>query len=261
MFTIERLVHDLRQLGINPGEMLAVHASMKKIGGHIEGGPASVIHALLEVIGEEGTLVIPVFNHPADVIDLRTAPSRLGIISETFRQWPGVRRSNNATHSVAACGRDAEAIISAHENCAALDVDSPLHKVAQRGGKILHLGTDLSSCSLVHVAESMVDVPYQRIAYPGYDRDIPYTGTDGVERVQLFNKSPGDSDAFPDLAELAAVQAICVSGKIGHAHSYLFEAQGLLTAAVNVLKQDPQALLCHRAACKVCGQRRALLSH
>lgn len=257
MITEEQLVNDFHALGLNSGDMVNVHSSMKTIGGHdIAGGPETVIRALLRAIGESGTLVMPVFTHPAEHVDLRTAPSRLGLISETFRRWPGVVRSNDATHSVAALGLQAEQIISGHEDLAPLDVNSPLHKLATAGGKILHLGTDLRSCSMLHAAESIAGVPYQHIGYPGYDRDMPYTGADGVERIQRLSLRPGDGNGFIKAMDLPAVQAACRSGITGAGVSYVFDAAALMDAVVAELRKHPRAMLCDKANCTVCSQRR-----
>ena len=259
MFTISSLAADLQNIGLETGDMVVVHSSMKQIGGEIEGGPGAVIQALLQVIGDSGTLLMPVFTKPATFVDLNTAPSRLGLITETFRTWPGVMRSNDATHSVAAIGPLAAQVIAGHELVSPLDAESPLHTMCKLGGKVLHLGTDLCSCSLLHVAESMVPVPYQHIAYPGYDYDVPYRGTDGVERVQKLDKCPGDSRGFLRVMELDTVKASCRSGLIGKAPSLLFDGQILLDATVALLRQEPCALLCDKANCSVCVDRRAVM--
>ena len=41
-----------------------VHSSLSRIG-HVIGGPGAVIDALLAVIGPDGTLMMPSFNHGA----------------------------------------------------------------------------------------------------------------------------------------------------------------------------------------------------
>ncbi len=260
MFTAAQLTDDFRKIGIEAGDILTVHSSMKKIGDQVDGGPQAVIQALLDALGEDGTLIMPVFTSPKEFIDLNEESSRLGLITETFRIWPEVLRSNDATHSVAAIGKHAEEILAGHEDVAPLDENSPLHKAALMGGKVLHLGTDLKSCSLVHVAESILDIPYQHIPYPGYENEIRYKGTDGVERVQTRTKSPGDSNGFLVLMERPGVQKICKTGLIGHATSYLFDAKILLDETIALLKEDPAGLLCWKDFCKICGPRREALA-
>ena len=56
----ERLVHDLQALGVRPGDLLNVKASMRSMG-YVIGGPRTLIEALCEVIGPEGTIVAEAF--------------------------------------------------------------------------------------------------------------------------------------------------------------------------------------------------------
>jgi len=55
--TRSRLVTDLKELGVSSGDVIMLHASVKSVG-WIVGGPDMVIQALLDVLGEEGTLMM-----------------------------------------------------------------------------------------------------------------------------------------------------------------------------------------------------------
>ena len=67
--TQSRIVLDLKALGISAGDTLLVHSSLSA-SGWIIGGAVTEIEALLEVLKEEGTLMMP--THSAD----NTEPSR-----------------------------------------------------------------------------------------------------------------------------------------------------------------------------------------
>ncbi len=56
--TFDSLRADLRALGVTDGMTLMVHASLNKVG-YLVGGPVTLIRALLDVLGTEGTLVMP----------------------------------------------------------------------------------------------------------------------------------------------------------------------------------------------------------
>src|SRR5258705_9644856 len=60
------LADDLRALGIRPGSVLLAHGSMKSLG-WVCGGTVAVVQALLDVLGEHGTLVVP--THTPDNSD------------------------------------------------------------------------------------------------------------------------------------------------------------------------------------------------
>ena len=51
-----QLAADLRALGVNPGIVLMVHARVSALG-WVVGGTGAVVHALLDAIGPDGTLM------------------------------------------------------------------------------------------------------------------------------------------------------------------------------------------------------------
>ena len=256
--TFERLVSDLRKLGLKKGDKVAVHSSLKSLG-YVVGGAETVIKALLQIIGSEGTLLMPLFNDPAPLIDLRSQPSRLGAISETFRTYPGVIRSHNATHSVGVIGADAEYIAAGHEKATQLGIDSPFHRLAKMGGWILHLGTDFKSSSIIHVAEAIAKVPYLNVAYPGYDIQIEYIIEDGTHRIMKPLETPGDSVAFIKVQQEMEKKKLLRKGKIGMADSILAKGSNIIDTALNMLEKNPAILLCDNPNCPVCPISRKLI--
>ena len=90
------LVDDLVELGVRPGAVVMVHSSLREIGWTI-GGPVTVIRALLEVLGSEGTLVMPAespqMSDPADWNDDR---AQTGVVRRDSRAPASIRPSNNA---------------------------------------------------------------------------------------------------------------------------------------------------------------------
>ena len=106
LVTVQRLIDDLKKAGIKRGDRLVVHSSLKSIG-MTRDGADTVIDALMDVIGEEGTIFMPVFTYSyeregkTDPFDRKDSPSLTGIITETFRKRSGVLRSSHPTHSMA----------------------------------------------------------------------------------------------------------------------------------------------------------------
>jgi aminoglycoside 3-N-acetyltransferase len=161
----ERLVADLRGLGIEPGDLLMVHSSLRGLG-FIEGGPDTVIDALLEAIGPGGTLVMPTFTiintmketlESADfVFDPDSSPSTVGRITETFRRRQGVHRSEHPTHSVAAFGPLARTLTETHlEGGTNFGPGSPFAKLLDYDGKIMGLGINFGPVTFYHVYEDL----------------------------------------------------------------------------------------------------------
>ena len=60
--TKQQIVGALRNLGVSQGTILLVHSSLSSMG-RVDGGANTVIDALLEALGPDGTLLMP--THPA----------------------------------------------------------------------------------------------------------------------------------------------------------------------------------------------------
>ena len=92
------LARHLRELGVEPGDVLVVHSSFRAVG-PVEGGPTALILALMDAVGPEGTLVMPSMTDRDDeVFDPKRTPCRhLGIVPDTFWRMPGVLRSDSPT--------------------------------------------------------------------------------------------------------------------------------------------------------------------
>ena len=108
VLTRGRIADALRQLGVRPGDVLMLHSSLRSLG-HVVGGAATVVDALLEVLGPSGTLVGPSFNYataqaPGFVFDPLNTPSDMGAIADEIRRRAGNLRSRHLTHSISAIG-------------------------------------------------------------------------------------------------------------------------------------------------------------
>ncbi len=64
--TFDSLCADLRALGVESGMTMIVHSSLTALG-WVSGGPQAVVLALQEVLGPQGTLVMP--THSGDFSD------------------------------------------------------------------------------------------------------------------------------------------------------------------------------------------------
>lgn len=170
--TGREILRVLSELGVASGDHLLVHSACSALG-EVDGGAATVVTALMDAVGEAGTVVMPSFNWDyfraaEKVIDLRRTPSRMGIISEIFRTRPGVRRTANLFHPLCAWGRFAEALT----RCDTFDTwgeDSPYGFMVRNGFRMLMLGVDLNRCAILHYCEQRAGAAYREpVVYDGF---------------------------------------------------------------------------------------------
>ena len=163
--TSEEIRRGLERFGFGHGSRLMVHSSLKSFG-WVEGGAEAVIQALMDLVGEKGTILMPSFNHGAPfgeggegTFDPRKTPTSNGRIPDTFWRMPGVSRSLNPTHSFAAWGADAERYTKTHHLTLTMGEDSPLGLIARDGGYQLNLGTMHDTTTAKHLAEMIRRAP------------------------------------------------------------------------------------------------------
>jgi aminoglycoside 3-N-acetyltransferase len=252
----------LAQCGVKRGDVLIVHSSMKSLG-PVEGGPAAVVRALQQAVGEDGTLLMPVFTSPQPdgVFHHAATPSRTGLITETFRTTPGTLRSRHPTHSVAAWGRRATEFVEGHDRTSGLGVGSPFHKAAEAGAGVLMIGCTLTSCSLIHVSEAIARTPYLgKVFYGGYDVTLTLVDAAGTRTEFPPRDVPTDSAGFTIVQDELDRRGRLTRCQLGSAACPRFSAAEGLAIAVAFLRADPAALLCRNPRCPVCPKAREIVA-
>lgn len=256
------LRRSLQAAGLVGGNAVIVHSSMKSLG-QVEGGPATVVGALQDVLGAQGTLLMPTFSvpQPDGLFHVAGTPSRTGLLTETFRTSAGVIRSWHPTHSVAAWGAQAERWTVGHHLLGGLGVGSPMHRAAEAGARVLMIGCDLRRCSLIHVAEAVVRVPYLgKVWYGGSDRLLRVITPGGAGINVAPIDPPTCSAAFDRVERPLEIAGQLQRRRVAAADCLLFNASDGLAAAVALLRRDAGALLCDHPGCSVCPRARALLT-
>lgn len=260
--TEEHLIQALEQAGIRRGDNLIVHSSLKSLG-HVEHGAQTVINALVKTIEPGGTLMMPTFTFSLPMwnippYDIATSPSRVGRVTEVFRQMPGVLRSDHPSHSVAAFGPLAEELVRGHLHSTPLGRNSPFDKFYRHGGKILMLGTRQDTNSILHLCEVLAEVPYLDIAFtPGQNFEVAAMKNEMGEVVEVrLYPVPGCSRGFTQCEPYLRAEAVLNDVMIGESRSQLLDVKVLVDTMVRKLHEKPDLLLCRSIDCSICPRRR-----
>jgi aminoglycoside 3-N-acetyltransferase len=230
----------LVDLGLAPGQTVVVHSSFDSFEA-FRGSAADVIAVLLDVLGPEGTLIMPTipftgsaveYAASGPVFDVRRTPSQMGLLSEILRRNPNAVRSIHPTHSVAAVGRLAQQMTAGHSlartPCGA---GSPWHKLLDHQGKILLLGTGIRAMTFFHTCEEILEPvmpfsPFTREVYTLSSRDLNRELV--TTSTRLFEPSLSRRRNLEPLQRELASRGLWHSIRIGTLDAVLLDAHEVL---------------------------------
>lgn len=264
--TKERIMEDLRRLGLRRGDVVVFHSSLKSIG-YVEGGADTVIDAFLDTVGPEGTVMVPTFTfsfaraggipfHPAKT------PSKVGLITDVFWRRVDAYRSRHPTHSVAAIGRYARYLTSGHENTSAFSKHGPWGRLVELNGYVMLLGVGFNVCSFFHAVEDRLELPYYDISMEALVED----DCGRVYKVRLEKSPEGHRDFYVEpkrdsKVKLELMKASVVrTGLVGEAHTTIVRSRDLLVTLYEIIRRRPDIFLCDRDDCKFCREAREKLA-
>lgn len=189
--TGKALRRDLARLGVAPGDLLCVHSKLSALG-HVVGGPETVLAALRDLLGPEGTLMMPTFcggnstfayvQAGPPPFDPQRTPCTTGALCESFRVQAGTVRSLHPTHSVAAQGPLAEELTRGHEeSLTPFGPETPYARLVALGGKTLLFGVNANS--VLHHVQELVNWPN---LFVDQMYDLSVMTPDGTKAVSTF---------------------------------------------------------------------------
>ncbi|MDQ6826053.1 MAG: aminoglycoside 3-N-acetyltransferase [Candidatus Eremiobacteraeota bacterium] len=252
------LLSDFRSLGIAHGDVVMVHASMRRVG-PVLGGVTTLAQALLDALGDQGTLLAyvdwecgfePAFIDPALADEIPIFDKRIaravranGILSEVVRTWPGAVRSDNPDAGIAAIGARAVWLCADHALSYGYGEGSPYAKLVAVGAKVLMLGAPLDTITFLHHAEHVAHLTGKRMRR--YRRKLLVNGAPHWVEVEEFDTSDPVVNGMPDdhfeqIARAALDAGYGRRGTVGAVESYAFDAAPLHRIAVRWLEDWQQ---------------------
>jgi len=243
------IVEGLKGLGLKPGDAVLAHSSLSAFG-HVEGGAGTVIEAILQGVGPEGTALFPTLTgheklSPANppVFDPLNAPCWTGIIPETARKRPDAIRSRHPTHSVAAIGRLARWITAGHEYCPSpCWYGSPYDKLREIDGFIILLGCTHDSNTTFHHVEETAPVDYVCQKEPATGIILNPDGSRS-EVTFFLHSYEGPPRDYPRMEPLFLEAGIQTMDRIGKATVRLIRSQPMCALLLEQVRRDPTCIL------------------
>ena len=246
----------LKSVGLQAGDSVMVHTSLGKIG-YVCGGAQAVIEALIETVGEDGTIMMPTqswknldpetgVHWDADEADwdrIRenwpaynkaiTPTNTMGAVAEMFRSWPGAVRSDHPARSVAAWGKNADYLIKNHDLSDIFGDASPVGKLYQLDGKVLLIGVDYDKNTSLHLADV-------RAEYPGKHTCIEHSAVmeNGKRVWKAYETLFVDGEDFKDIGAAFEAAHSVNTAVIGRTKLKLMKQRELVDFAVEWIEKN-----------------------
>ena len=246
----------LSEIGVQKGQHIMVHTSLSSLG-FVCGGPQLIIEALLESVGQDGTIVMPTqswknldpstgvhWEEPEEwwqtirdnwpAYDKRITPTNtMGAVAEMFRAYPGSERSDHPARSVAANGKYAKYLTENHDLCNIFGEGSPIAKLYELDGWVLLIGVGYDKNTSIHLADV-------RAEYPGKHACTEYSAImeNGKRVWKAYDTLFVDGEDFEEIG--ASFEKECSVKKVdlGNATITFMRQRDIVDYAVKWIEQN-----------------------
>jgi aminoglycoside 3-N-acetyltransferase len=235
---------ELQRLGLGRGAAVEVHSSLSSMG-FVEGGASTVINALMDVVGEDGAIIMSAYlvtpllplteeekmkGITAKVRKLDEnahCQTGMGVIVDTFCKMPNTYLGKGI-HRLCAWGHNATLHSQGYEYLLSID------------GWVLLIGVDIHRCSCMHTAEDKVTWPKEILESFELPEEIQrqYPETDWYVEYHDPQK-PLPQDVWGKVQTEAERRGLIRRGYIGQAECMLFKGKPVVDIYEEFLRTDP----------------------
>jgi len=245
MLTKQNLIEEFQAFGVEAGDALLVHSSYKSFGG-VDGGPQTVIDALLDALGSDGTLIMPAFNFDfckGEPWDVNETPSHMGIITELVRKDPRSKRVFHPIYSFSIIGKQAEFLTKARYK-SSYERDSLFGKLRQLDGKIMVIGLSYNdSMTFFHHVEELEGVDYRYLkTFTGMVTDEAGNTYEDSFQMLVRDIEQGVETMVDPMGDLAEEKGLIRHRQIGDAAVKLMKANDIYEFTAREMRRDPKLL-------------------
>jgi aminoglycoside 3-N-acetyltransferase len=253
MISAVEITDALRQAGVQPGDVLFVHAGLQsalRVAGDGREAKMGTVLDALDAAVPDGVLMLPTFTYSfcrGEDFDVARSPSTVGMLTESFRGRPDVRRTPEPIFSVAVRGRLPGAWEERLFRVGDVDCfgeDSVFAYLREADAKLLFFGVGFEFCTFMYLVEQRSHVSYR------YFKDFSGDVVDGPRRERVtasYYVRRLDEDvenAFLPLAGELLARGLAVETRLPRGPRLLYApARAVHDVAVEQLARDPEYLL------------------
>jgi len=239
-----------------------LHSSFRRIRAAFPGiKPGDVINTLKLLVNGNGSLIIPAFTYcfkkntgRNEIYDQKRSHSKVGAISEVFRNTRGVVRTASPTHSFCLWGIVKKYIDKSNAPISPLGAGSVLEWLAQQQeAYILLLGADFKALSFGHYIEIKAKLPW--ISYSPWEHLGVEPTAISTNGEQKLIEVPGCSKSYKNFETFLLQEHQISTFSYGELHGYYLSLQKLLKDGLSFFSTHPDKLLCDFGTCPACDSR------
>lgn len=242
MKTIKKqdIINGLLDLGLKSGDEIEVHSSLSSFG-YVEGGTETVISALKEVVGENGSIFMPALRLSKELplteqdkaLGITTkiqilledcGHSAMGIIADTFRQMSDTI-TNDGIFRISVWGKSAN------------EVKDGLQYLIYNGGKALMLGVDIYKLTAMHYVEDLLPEDIKNYFPLSDEINATYPPDKWLIEAGTFPVKP-----WYTIQKMAYEKGAIKDGRIGNAKVMFFNIWDIVGLYEQELKNNPYKL-------------------
>lgn len=249
-YDYDDIVNTLKKVGLQQGDKIFNHSNLGFFGrlkdAKIEDDYCSTfLNAIFDIIGNEGTLIVPVFSYSFcwnKIFDKLNTPGICGLFSEYVRKQDIAKRSDDANFSIASIGYDSH-IFTDNAPVDPFGPDSFWDHLYKLDGKICNFNFD-SGSTFFHYVEKVLDVPYRT--------DKFFKGIsiiNGKETLKTFSHYVRDNDnraTYPDFETfdfLARKKNLTKFANLGRGQITSITLKDTMELILTQYKNDPNFLI------------------
>ncbi len=258
MLDYKKLVTEFKRIGLVENDVVLIHSSFKSFGG-VEGGPQTVIDALISTLGNGGTLIVPRFNFDFSTHntpwDIRTTPSQTGIISEFARKDPRSLSVFHPIYSFSIIGKHGKELVK-HRYKGSYSKDSIFHKLRILDAKILQIDKVYKGTTMFHYVEEMLGVDYRFFKdFTGIVTDENGKSYEDTFNIYVRDVERGFVTVVLPIGKILEEEGVMKIDRIGNAKTWYMKAEDLYRVTANAIKKNPYIL------CKIISQEKEWIYH